>query len=183
MDAFHVTLAPGADAPAVRDALRQTLSDDGPALISTRAEFLEEVHHALDGLQVVIRAVVVMALIIALMGVTASLWVSVVERTRDFGVLKAIGAGPREIGAAVVWEAVVLSSVSLALAAPLGALLAWFLRARVSENYAGFHFPAAFPAAAVGLVGVAVPIVAIVAAWLPARWAAHLRASEAVAYE
>jgi putative ABC transport system permease protein len=178
-----VTLAPGADVDRVRAALRTDLTGRSPALVSTRREFRSEVNDALESFQVLIRAVVLMALVIALMGVVTSLWVSVGERTRDIGVLKALGVRHAQIGGAVVLESVTLTLASLAVAVPLGSLLSWFLRARVSENYAGFRFPAAYPLDTLTLVLTALPLVAIIGAWLPARWAAGLNVADAIAYE
>jgi putative ABC transport system permease protein len=183
VDAFHVSIAPGADVARVRNDLRAALASAGPALISTRTEFVEEVREALDAFQVLITAVVMMALVIALMGVMTSLWVSAVERTRDIGILKALGAGHHQIAGAVVWEALGLVAGSLALGLPLGSLLSWFLRARVSEHYAGFRFPAAYPVDTLLVVLVALPVVAVVGASLPARWAAGLKVAEAISYE
>ena len=183
VDAFHVAIAPGAESARVRSDLRAALASAGPALISTRAEFVAEVRDALDAFQVLITAVVTMALVIALMGVMTSLWVSAVERTRDIGILKALGAGHRQIGGAVVWEALGLVAGSLVLGLPLGSLLSWFLRASVSEHYAGFRFPAAYPVDTLVVVLVALPIVAVLGASLPARWAAGLKVAEAISYE
>ena len=182
VDTFHLTLMPGIDPLRVREALRPRIAGT-PALISTRAEFLEEVNGALDSLYVLIRATVVVALVVAFMGVATSLLMSVAERSRDLGILRALGATPRQIGMAVILEAVTLALISLVLAVPLGDLLAWFLRARVSEQFAGFHFPRAYPIGTLGEMIVALPLVGVVATWLPARWAAGLNVTEAISYE
>jgi putative ABC transport system permease protein len=183
VDTFHVSLASGADPSTVRTAMRSALGNDVPALISTRAEFVAEVNRALELFSILIRATVVITLVVAFMGVATSLLVSVAERSRDIGVLKALGAKHVQIGGAVAWEAVTLAIVSLLLAVPLGELLAWFLRARISENVAGFHFPREFPVAVLQQTLIILPLISLVATWMPTRWASSLPITEAISYE
>ena len=182
VDTFHLSLVPGVDPLRVRDDLRSRIAGT-PALISTRAEFLEELDGALGSLYVLIRATVIVALVVAFMGVATSLLMSVAERSRDIGILRALGAVPLQIGGAVILESVTLALISLVLAIPLGDLLAWFLRSRVSEQFAGFHFPPAYPIETLRDMVVALPLVGVVATWLPARWAAGLNVKEAISYE
>lgn len=152
-------------------------------LISTRQEFVDELNRALGTIYMLIRATMIVALVVALMGVATSLLVSVADRSRNIGILRALGAAPLQIGGAVILEAVALALVSLVLALPLGELLAWLLRARVSETIAGFRFPRAYPVAALLEMLVGLPLVSIVATWIPARWAAGLNVTEAISYE
>jgi putative ABC transport system permease protein len=136
---------------------------------------------SLESLHVVIRSTVFIALVVAFMGVATSLLVSVAERSRDIGILRAIGAVPHQIDRAVILESAAMALISLALAIPLGESLAWFLRARV--HFAGFPLPPAYPAEALRDMTVGLPLVAIVATWIPAGWAARLSVTEAISYE
>jgi putative ABC transport system permease protein len=181
VDSFHVTLAPGVDPFQVREQLRTRIGTGTPVLISTRREFVEEMSRSLESLHVVIRSTVFIALVVAFMGVATSLLVSVAERSRDIGILRAIGAVPLQIDGAVILEAAVMAFICLALAIPLGESLAWFLRARV--NFAGFPLPPAYPSEALRDMTIGLPLVTIVATWIPAGWAARLSVTEAITYE
>jgi putative ABC transport system permease protein len=167
----------------VREALRGRLPPAPAAIISTRDEYLAEMHDALGALSVLLRAVVAVALVVALMAVSTSLVLSVAERTREIGVLKALGVSPAQIGGSVVLHAITIAVVSLAIALPLGDLLARLLRERVSMNVAGFRFPRAFPGGTVAVVAAVLPFVAAAAAWVPARLAARLHPAQAIAHE
>lgn len=183
VDAFYVTLEPGASSEQVREALGPRLAGATPALVSTREEFVEEMRRALGLVYVVIRAAVLVALAVALLGIAVSQLVVVAERSRDIGILRALGAVPSQIGAAVILEAVTLAVVSLAIALPLGDLLAWLLRAHVSETLVGRSFSRAYPLDTMWALLLGLPVAGIVATWIPARWAARLSVTETISYE
>jgi putative ABC transport system permease protein len=183
VDMFHVTLAPGADHAAARLAISGRLAAEAPAIVSTRAEIVEEMHSAFASFYALTRGAATIALIVSLMSVATSLLVSVTERTRDIGILKTLGVTNAQIAGSVILEALLLSGVALVCAVPLGSRLAWFLRVRVAENAGAFRFPNAYPYEVLQPLLVALPIVAIVAALLPAQRAAWLRPSESVSYE
>ena len=101
------------------------------------------------------------ALVAAFAGVGSSLLAAVAERSRDIGIARAIGATPGQIVAAMALEALALTSIGLVMAIPLGELLAWFFRARVSDAVANFRFAHAFPWAAFGALVVGLPVVVL----------------------
>jgi putative ABC transport system permease protein len=173
VDTFYVLLEPGADAGRTREALRAGLEVSMPALISTREEFVEDMRRLIGMAFVVIRATVVVALVVSLLGIALSQLVVAAERARDIGILRALGAARHQISGAVTLEAVTLALVSLLIAVPLGDLFAWLLRAYVSERVAGFHFSRAFPSGTALLLLAGLPVVGVFATWLPARRAAQ----------
>ena len=137
-----------------------------------------------DHIVILIRALVALAVIMAVvggLGLGSSIAVGVLERTRELGVMKALGATPRRVTAMVVQEAVLVAGASwalaLALALPLTALVG-----RVVGNL-GFLAPLPLVVAPAGpplwlaLAGV----VGLAAAFLPARRAAALTLREALA--
>jgi putative ABC transport system permease protein len=170
VDTLYVAVTSGADPSAVRSAIR-SLAGDTPALVSMRREVVEAWGRTLTSLDVAVAVTVSIALIVAFLGVASSLLVSAVERAREVGVLRAIGATPRQIGVSIVLEGLVLTLACLALAVPTGELLAWFLRVQVSDAVAAFRFPRAYPTGVLQALTVGLPLVGIVATWLPVRWA------------
>ncbi len=183
VDMFHVSVEPGADIANVRNEIRSRLAGRYPALISTRTEVRGELQRALAGFYTLTRLTIVVALAVAFVGVAAALFVSVVDRTREIGILMALGAMGWQIRSSVVLEALVVSGASLVLALPVGGLLARFLTTTVAEAYAGYRLEAAYPIALLAQLLVMLPIVAALASWLPARHAAAIHPPEAIAYE
>jgi putative ABC transport system permease protein len=183
VDAFHVMLRDGVDPVQVRDRLMTRLSAHAPALISTRQELAAELNGALEGFYASTRLTILMALVVAFVGIATALFISVVERRREIGIMKALGAARSQIGGVVVMEAVEVSLCGGVIAVPIGALVAQFLETIVAEAYAGFEVPHAYPTRLLVQVFVALPLLAAAAAWLPARQAVRLNVTDAIANE
>lgn len=183
VDMIHVNLNADVDPRSARALLRQRLKGRVPAIISTRDEFLTEVRSVLDRFNTLTRVAVLMGLLVAYMGVVTSLLISVAERTREIGILKALGALGYQIRRSVVFEALATTGCATAIALPLAALLARFLETSVMEIYAGFRLSSAVPAGMLAQLSIALPIVSILAAWIPARHAAATNTVEAISYD
>ncbi len=183
VETFDVNLVQGADPGAVRSRVRALLGGRMPALISTRREFIAEIARAIDAFYALVKVTVLLALAVAFLGVVTSLLISVAERRREIGILKSLGALGVQIGRSVALEGVVLSLLGLALALPLGDVMARFMETRVVEVVTGWRMPHTWPAALVLGLAVALPVVSALAAWLPARRAARLKVTEAIGYE
>jgi putative ABC transport system permease protein len=183
VDMIHVNLHPGVDPQSARELLRGRLKGRVPALLSTREEFLTEVRNVLDRFNTLTRVAVLMGLLVAYMGIVTSLLISVAERAREIGILRAVGALGSQIRRSVVFEAVATTACATAIALPLAALLARFLETTVMETYAGFRLSSAVPAGMLTQLSVALPIISILAAWIPARHAAATNAAEALSYD
>jgi putative ABC transport system permease protein len=183
VDVFDVNLAKGVDPGAVRGRIRELLGGRMPALVSTRREYIAEVARAIDAFYGLVQMTVLLALVVAVLGIVTSLLISVAERRREIGILKSLGALGAQIGRSVALEGVVLSLVGLALALPLGELMARFMETTVIEQFTGWRMPHTWPAALVLTLTVALPVVSALAAWFPARQAARVKVTEAIEYE
>lgn len=183
VDVFDISVTRGTDPGAVRENLAKALGGRYPALISTRAEFTREITAAVDEFFALVRITLFLALLIACLGIASSLLISVAERTGEIGILKALGALPGQIGRSVVMEGVLLSLVGLALAVPFGDLMALFMEKVVAVNYSGWVMPHYYPWGLLAATSAALPAVAALSAWLPARQAAKVEAAEAISYE
>jgi putative ABC transport system permease protein len=126
-------------------------------------------------------SIVAIAVIVSLLGVVNTLAMSVLERTREIGVLRALGSSRWQVRFTMLHESLLIT-VSGAIAGILvGAVIAWFWVKGLGSLVPGiaFHFPL--------VTGLSVALAAIVlgtlAAVLPARRAARLKPIEALNYE
>ncbi len=173
-----VSIADGA-APADVDALAASLSDEFPyASVETAAEFRQRVEGMVDKVMTMVNVMVALAVIIALIGIANTLALSVFERTRELGLVRAVGMTRRQLRRMVRLEAALVATFGASLGVGLGLLF-------------GFGVVVALPASfAAGLSVPVVPIVVVVvvaalagvaAAWLPARRAGRLDILDAIA--
>jgi len=183
VDVFDVNLAAGADAGKVRDAIRTKLQGRMPALVSTKREFVADVEKAIDAFYALMQVTLVLALAVGVLGIVTSLLISVVERTREIGLLKALGALGGQIRSSVALEALALSAAAFLLSLPLGTLLALFVEKTVAVAFAGWSLPHETPWLLLGQLLVALPFLSAVSAWVPARQAARTPVTEALEYE
>ncbi|MDD1668131.1 MAG: FtsX-like permease family protein, partial [Methanomicrobiales archaeon] len=183
VDIFDVSVTKGADVGQVRDAIRAKLAGRFPALVSTRQEFTAEIGKAIDAFYALTRITVFLALLVAFLGIVTSLLISVAERTREIGILKALGALRSQIARSIVVEALALALAGLLLALPTGNLFALFMEGAIAEFYTGWRMPHHYPWDILAQLLVALPLISALAAWIPARQAGRLKITEALEYE
>lgn len=183
VDIYDVSVTGGTDAGQVRNLIRAKLSGKFPALVTTRQEFIAEIGKAIDAFYALMRVTVFLALGVAFLGIVTSLLISVAERTREIGVLKALGAIPSQIVRSIVVEALVIALVGLVVAIPAGNLFAAFMEGAVAEFFTGWSMPHHYPWDILAQLLVSLPLISALAAWIPARQAGRLRITEAIEYE
>jgi putative ABC transport system permease protein len=125
----------------------------------------------------------VLAVIVALLGVVNTLFAAVIDRTRELGILRALGTSLGQIVVTVLCEAVLLALCAAILGLIGGGCFAYlfvtFVNVQGTGWRIGFHPPAAYQ---LGLVLVTLIAAAAAAGW-PAYRAARLKLSQALAYE
>lgn len=179
-DAFAVRLVPGArdaDRAAVEATAREYALEATPLerIHGAIAEALARVFGLFDGLAVV-------AVIVAGLGIVNTLTMSVVERTREIGILRALGMTRRRVWRTILVEAGILGLVgsSLGIAAGLGAGV---LMVELAQGPGEGTWPPAIPWLGVVLAGCFGIFVAILGAAYPARLASRTTIVAAVAHE
>ena len=183
VDQVWVTFEPSADRSALTTAIAARLADGHPALLSTRDELVGSARQAIDRFVVFTRVTALMAAGVAFVNVLASLIISVALRRREISLLKTLGGTRSQVVGAVVGEAVILAMVALCVAAPMGAALAWFFSRALVELYFGFYVRPQYAYDLLLMLVVALPVVASLAAWLPARHAVAIRPLEVLSHE
>jgi putative ABC transport system permease protein len=166
-----VDVADGADADAARAAVGQEAARFGAPQPQDRDEYLDTVGEEIDQMLFFVYGMLGVAVIIALMGIANTLSLSIHDRRRELGLLRAVGQGRSQLRSTVRWESVIVALFGTIGGIGLGSVLGWGLvRAlKAQEGFGTFALPVAPLAVVLGLAAVA----GIVAAVRPARRAAR----------
>ncbi len=157
--------------------LEEALAGFPNAKVATREEFIDNQIAALNSILNILYVLLALSVLVSLFGIVNTLVLTVFERTREIGMLRAIGMTRRQIRRMIRWESVITALIGAAIGIVLGIVLAALLIARV--DFIDFSFPAA----QVAIFVLAAILVGIVAAVFPARRAAKLDPLEAISYE
>ncbi|NHZ70269.1 MAG: FtsX-like permease family protein, partial [Proteobacteria bacterium] len=120
------------------------------------------------------------AVIIAVLGITNTLTLSVYERTREIGLLRAVGMVRRQVRRMIRWEAVIVATFGAILGVLIGIILGWsVVRALADEGFGAF----AIPYGQVLLALVLAAVAGVLAAIWPARKASRMNVLDAIRTE
>jgi ABC-type antimicrobial peptide transport system permease subunit len=169
----------GGVSPATTARLQHALADYPDTTIQTTAKWIKTQGQSVNMILDLFYVMLALAVIVSMFGMVNTLVLAVFERTRELGMLRAIGLSRRQTRRMIRHESVITALIGAALGLPLGVFLA-ALATRGLANYGiGFHLPV--PQLVVFL-WIAV-LAGTVAAVLPARRAARLNVLEALQYE
>jgi putative ABC transport system permease protein len=175
-----VNLADGVDTDEAIAALEDEVQDYPAARVLDATAFKDLVSDQVNGLLVLVFVLLSMAFLIALLGIANALSLSVHERTRELGLLRAVGMSRRQLRRMVRWEAAVVAVLGTVLGLAAGVFFGWaMVRALRDEGIDRFAIGAGLLAAVVAASAFA----GILAALRPAYRAARLNVLRAIAYE
>jgi putative ABC transport system permease protein len=176
----YVDVAEGADASAVRSTLDETLAGYPVVELKDQGEFAEEQKGQVEQMLLLINALLVLSVLIAVLGIINTLALSVIERTREIGLLRAVGMARSQLRRMVRLESVVISVYGATLGLVLGVVFGVSLtRALESDGVEELVVPGG---RLVLFLAVAAVIGVLAAVW-PARRAARLQVLDAIATE
>ena len=158
-------------------ALEASLKPFPNAKVATRDEFKDNQISGLKGILNILYVLLALSVVVSLFGMVNTLVLTVFERTRELGMLRAIGMTRLQARRMIRHESVVTSLIGAALGIVLGLVLAGLLVARLD------FVSLALPVTQLVVFAVAAVLVGIVAAIFPARRAARLNPLEALHYE
>jgi putative ABC transport system permease protein len=167
-------LKPGADPEKVRAEILASLDEGHRAFIYTNRALRTEVHRIFDSTFAITYALEVIAVIVAMLGVAATLYTLVVERRRELTMLRLIGALRSQVRRAVVIEAALIGGISQAIGLVVGLALAVILVYVINVQSFGWTIQFTVPAAFLAQISIAVVIATALAGLYPARHAAQL---------
>ena len=170
----------GVDKAQVESGIEQIVDKQPLVTLKDQAGYADEQRSSINQLLFLIYALLGLAIVIAVLGIVNTLGLSVMERTREVGLLRAVGLSRRQL-----WRMITLESVTIAL---LGALLGIVLgvvagvaiqRSLVDDGITELAIPWAQMAVFVALAGV----IGVLAALLPARRASRMDVLQAISTE
>ena len=174
------TVAEGADVDEVLADIEEAI-DSVPGVVALDEEgFKGAIAESINQVLMMVVVLLALSIVIAAIGIANTLSLSIHERTRELGLLRAVGMGRRQMRSMVRWEAVMISVLGAVVGLVLGAGLGWaFVTAMSREGFDQF----ALPMAPLVVIVVVAALLGVLASILPARRAARLPVLEAIAVE
>src|SRR5918999_305927 len=175
-----VALEEGANADRVQEQITQRGDRRFPTIDTLNQQELkdnqEEQINQLVGFFYVLLA---LAIVISLLGIVTTLALSIHERTRELGMLRAVGMSRRQVRTMVRYESVITALIGAILGTVLGVIFASLLAVPLSDE--GFEL--SYPIGTLLILLVLAALAGVLAAIFPARRAARLDVLRALAYE
>ena len=170
----------GSDPAAVKAGIEKVTASNPLLVVADQTEIKERNASALNQILVVIYALLALSIVIAVLGVVNTLALSVAERTREIGLVRAVGATRRQVRRMIRWESVTITVLGAVLGLVVGLAIGLVLQRALSTS--GIEvLTVPWPALLAMLAGAA--LVGLLAGVLPARRAARLDVLEAIATE
>lgn len=180
VDFAGLTYAPGIDPEAARAAVDNVLKSFPQLSSQDNTEFQEEVTSQINQLQLLVNGLLAMCLISAFFGIVNTMALSVLERTREIGLLRAVGMTRDQLKSTIRWEAMIVSLFGSLLGVAMGLLLGWAGVVAIPDS---FISKVGIPWVQVGIFLVGGGVLGVIAAFFPASRAAKMNVLDAIATE
>jgi putative ABC transport system permease protein len=183
VDSIDLFFAPGADHQAVAARIRARLGSLDGVFVTLHASFREQLRQVAANVFALARAPELITLLVALMGVIGTMLAAVIDRIRELGILRAIGATRRQVVHSLVTEAAFLGFSSALCGVVVGVPQGWIFLKVVGRAASGWNLSYGFPLESTLRVALVIVMVSALAGLLPGIRAARLDVRDALAYE
>jgi putative ABC transport system permease protein len=175
-----VKKAPGVSTASAEAAVKRVAKEYPGAKVLDRAGYKQEQTKPVNQLLALVYVLLALAILIALLGIANTLALSIFERTRELGILRAVGMTRSQLRSTTRWESVIIALQGTVLGLIVGIFFGWSLvRALHGKGIDQFSLPVTSLILVIVLAGVA----GVVAAIWPGRRAAKLDVLRAVSAE
>ena len=164
---------------SVQDSLEATVADFPDAKVQSREDWITAQDEEFDNFLILLYVLLALSVIVSVFGMVNTLVLSVFERTRELGMLRAVGMTRHQVSRMVRQESVITALIGAALGLPLGI----FLAVLVTEALSQFDVQLRPPWHNLIAFAVIAMIVGVIAAVAPARRASRLNVLRALQYE
>jgi putative ABC transport system permease protein len=176
---FTFVNVPNGASTATTESLETAVAEFPDAKIQTREDWITQQDEDFNQFLVMLYVLLALSVIVSIFGMVNTLVLSVYERTRELGMLRAVGMTKRQARRMVRHESVITALIGAALGLPLGI----FLAALVTRALQEFDVRFSIPWGQLVVFAIIAVIVGILAAIMPARRAAKLNVLRALQYE
>jgi len=183
VDAFDLWLEPGADMQAVIEKIKAAYGEKYQLFVSTHRELRDAVVKIMEQSFVVNYAVEIVAIVVAIFSVINTLLASVLDRTREIGVLRAIGATQAQIRRMVLLEAASMGLIGGLLGLFAGTIMAYHHVVYNTKVLTGWTFQFYYPYDVALFALIAAVLLCLAAGYGPAKQAAATPIVNAIGYE
>jgi putative ABC transport system permease protein len=175
-----IETTPGAD-PAKTQALLTALVERAfpVAEVLNQQELKESREEQVDELVNLVYALLLLAIVISLFGIANTLALSIHERTRELGMLRAIGMSRRQVRTMIRYEAVITALIGAILGLVLGLVFATLIAQPLKDE----GFTLSYPIGSLIFLLIVSAVLGVIAAIPPARRASRLDVLESLQYE
>lgn len=173
-----VQFAPGVEFEEGRAAVAAAIEGFPSIQLQDQDAFREEATGQIGGIVNLLYALLAVSVVIGTLGVIGTLLLSVVERTREIGLLRAVGMGRRQVRRMIRWEAVVIAVFGGVLGTVVGILFGVAVVLAIGDE-----LRLSLPAGQLAFWLFVAAVLGVLAATYPARRASRLDVLAAIAYE
>ena len=174
------TTAPGTTPEQAKAAVNEITKTYPSVKVEDQAQFRASQASQVDALLGLVTALLLLAIMIALFGIVNTLALSIFERTREIGLMRAIGMARSQVRAMIRWEAVIIAVFGAVLGLAIGVFFGWaMVQALKDQGISSLSIPGGQLIIYVILAGLA----GVIAAIWPARRASRLNVLEAITTE
>jgi putative ABC transport system permease protein len=178
-DQMVLVNTPGGVSPANTATLKNDVKAFADAKVQTRDQFKKNFEKPINQLLNLLYVLLALSVLVSLLGIINTLVLTVYERTREIGMLRAVGMTRTQTRMMIRYESIVTALMGAALGMVVGIFLAFLVSRALSKQ--GIVF--AVPWMQLVYFVIAAIVVGLLAAILPARRAARLNVLEALQYE
>jgi putative ABC transport system permease protein len=183
LDFFRVYLETDTDPAAVREEIQRKFSSNRRLFVLSSAEVRHYVEGLTDQWFGMTRMQIAVAIFVAILGIVNSLTVTITDRRRELGVLRAVGGLRSQVRAAIWMEAICIALVGLVLGLALGAVHLYCVLEISYRDYPGLRFDYMYPYGVALLLLPVIMAAAMIAAVWPAESSVRGSLVEALEYE
>lgn len=177
---IYVKARPGASMSELRRQLDGLVKGLPTVTVQDLKQYAEAQTAPIDSFLAIVYGLLALAILIALIGISNTLSLSILERTRELGLLRAVGMSRRQMRRTVRFEAAIIAVFGAMMGLVLGIVFSAALSVSISARNPGL-FTYHLPVAQLVVITVIAALAGLVAAWLPSRRAARLDILQAIA--
>jgi putative ABC transport system permease protein len=165
-----VKLEPGVSVAEVEPEIEAAVADFPTAEVQSVDEYKDAIGSQFDAILYLMLGLLALALFIALIGIANTIALSVIERTRELGLLRAVGTSRSQLRSTIRWESAIIAVFGTLLGLAVGLLGGWgFIAALSDEGFTEFRIPYGQVIAVVLIAAAAGIVAALLPAWRASR--------------